>query len=285
MASKVKSSSLFISPTGIFENLQYFIFIYILASIVCFILTIFIYKFFFIRVNNLKIERKNFYECGFKPSLQRPLQMSLQFYMISILFILFDTDLLFLYPLVSGFTFFFLIDLMLILFILFTIYISIVYEKINFSFFWKFIMLQLFIFIKIITIITSTTFNIQNYIIIILVFMAIFNLNINTFGLFNIFFKINLFKICNFVKESFFIDFLQKKIIDNFFKKSLIISTQIFNLNYFSMIIIKYIYSVFLNNFNFFQKINDFNLINILLKLIMIFYFILILIINIVFFF
>lgn len=135
MGPKVKSSSLFISPMGIFENLQYFIFIYILASIVCFILTMFIYKFFYIRINNLKIERKNFYECGFKPSIQRPIQMSLQFYLISILFILFDTDLLFLYPIVSGLSYFFLIDILLILFILFCLYISIIYEKLNFSFF------------------------------------------------------------------------------------------------------------------------------------------------------
>lgn len=120
---------------GIFENLQYFIFIYLIASVICIILTSFIYKFFYIRSNNLKNERKNFYECGFKPSTQRPIQISLQFFIISILFILFDTDLIFIYPLVSGLTFIYLTDLVFIFVIIFLLYFSIIFEKLNFSFF------------------------------------------------------------------------------------------------------------------------------------------------------
>ncbi len=232
------------------------------------------------RVNNLKIERKNFYECGFKPSIQRPLQMSLQFYMISILFILFDTDLLFLYPLVSGFTFFFLTDLFILIFILFTLYISIIYEKINFSFFWKFFMLQLLFFVNFLFL-NNTNFQLI-YFVIIFFIISYTIFNVNVILVFRTTLQTIFFKNSNFIKESFFIDFLQKKLIDNFFKKSLIISTQIFNLNFFSTTVIKYIYLIFINNYNFFQKTNNLNIINVLLKLIILFYFIFILIIDII---
>jgi hypothetical protein len=57
-----------------------------------------------------------------------------------------------------------------------------------------------------------------------------------------------LFKNSIFLKESSYIDFLQKKIIDSFFKNSLIISTQFFNLNFFSVLTFKYINSILLNN-------------------------------------
>lgn len=123
---------------GIFENIQYFFFIFFLGSLICLILTIFIYKYITMRVNLLKNERKSFYECGFKPNIQKPIQMSIQFLLICVLFILFDTDLLFLYPLVSGLNYFSNVDILFLIFILFFLYISIVYEKQNNSFIWKY---------------------------------------------------------------------------------------------------------------------------------------------------
>ena len=131
MAPKVKSSNLFKSRIGIFENIQYFIFVFFLGSLICLILTCFLYKYIIIRVNSLKNERKSFYECGFKPNIQKPIQISLQFIVISILFILFDTDLLFFYPLVSSIFFFSVSDLFLLLFLIVLLYFSIIYEKKN----------------------------------------------------------------------------------------------------------------------------------------------------------
>lgn len=90
------------------------------------------------RVNNVKNERKSFYECGFKPNIQKPIQISLQFFMISILFILFDTDLLFLYPLVAGSSFLTTLDIIFYIFIIYLLYISVLYEKYNNSFIWKY---------------------------------------------------------------------------------------------------------------------------------------------------
>ncbi len=86
----------------------------------------------------MKFERKNFYECGFKPSIQKPISMSIQFFLICILFILFDTDLLFLYPFVSGITLVSSFDFVLIIVLFFLLYVSIIFEKFNGSFYWKY---------------------------------------------------------------------------------------------------------------------------------------------------
>ena len=123
---------------GIFENIQYFLFILILGSLICSLLSLYIYKYLIIRINNMKFERKNFYECGFKPSIQKPISMSIQFFLICILFILFDTDLLFLYPFVSGITLVSSFDFVLIIVLFFLLYVSIIFEKFNGSFYWKY---------------------------------------------------------------------------------------------------------------------------------------------------
>lgn len=89
-----------------------------------------------------------------------------------------------------------------------------------------------------------------------------------------------LYKNNSFIKESFYIDFLQKKIINNFFKKTLIISSQMFNLNFFILLIVKYIYSMFLINQNFFQKNNNLNILPIFIYLYSMFYMSLIILLN-----
>lgn len=86
-------------------------------------------------------------------------------------------------------------------------------------------------------------------------------------------FKYFLFKNNNFFKESFYIDFLQKKWIDSFLKKTLIISSQLFNINYFFLNNIKYIYNFILNNFYILYKINDNNIINVFFNIFFFFLF------------
>lgn len=94
-----------------------------------------------------------------------------------------------------------------------------------------------------------------------------FNIQSFTFKINLKIFKYLLFKNNNFFKESFYIDFLQKKMIDNFVKKTLIISSQLFNLNYFFLNNIKYIYSFILNNFYLIYKINDNSIYSVLVNI------------------
>lgn len=81
-------------------------------SLTVFILSTIIYNIFnslsildFIkRYGNLGSSRRDFYECGFKPKPQRPVQIPMQFVLICVFFILYDVELIFLLPYVAGFT-------------------------------------------------------------------------------------------------------------------------------------------------------------------------------------
>ncbi|WP_210131834.1 NADH-quinone oxidoreductase subunit A, partial [Staphylococcus sp. GDK8D30P] len=49
-----------------------------------------------------KNSRKDFYECGFRPQSQKPLKLSIQFLLICIFFLMYDVELVFVFPYVSG---------------------------------------------------------------------------------------------------------------------------------------------------------------------------------------
>ena len=53
----------------------------------------------------MKATRRDFYECGFKPQSQRVIKVSIQFLLICVFFLLYDIELVFLFPFVSGYTF------------------------------------------------------------------------------------------------------------------------------------------------------------------------------------
>jgi len=72
----------------------------------------------------MKIARRDFYECGFKPQTQKPIKVSIQFILICIFFLLYDIELVFLFPFVSGFTFTGVYDLFLIMFFFFVLFVS-----------------------------------------------------------------------------------------------------------------------------------------------------------------
>ncbi len=54
------------------------------------------------RFGTLKPARRTFYECGGRPTTQKPVRIPLQFLLICIFFILYDVELVFLFPYVSG---------------------------------------------------------------------------------------------------------------------------------------------------------------------------------------
>ena len=87
----------------------------ILAVVVYNVLTILTFKDLIRRFGLLKLSRRDFYECGFKPQTQRPVKVSIQFLLICIFFLLYDIELVFLFPFVSGFTFTGLYDFFLII--------------------------------------------------------------------------------------------------------------------------------------------------------------------------
>jgi NADH:ubiquinone oxidoreductase subunit 3 (subunit A) len=66
------------------------------------------------RFGFLKVSRRDFYECGFRPTTQKPIRVPIQFLLICIFFLLYDIELVFLFPLVSSSTFLGLYDVALI---------------------------------------------------------------------------------------------------------------------------------------------------------------------------
>lgn len=83
------------------------------------------------RFGFIKISRRDFYECGFKPQTQKPIKLPIQFLLICVFFLLYDIELVFLFPYVSGVMFTGLYDFLLLIFffILFAFSLVIDYER------------------------------------------------------------------------------------------------------------------------------------------------------------
>jgi NADH:ubiquinone oxidoreductase subunit 3 (subunit A) len=80
------------------------------------------------RFGFLKISRRDFYECGFRPITQKPVRIPIQFLLICIFFLLYDIELVFLFPLTSVTTFSGLYDFNLLLFFFALLFISLVID-------------------------------------------------------------------------------------------------------------------------------------------------------------
>jgi NADH-quinone oxidoreductase subunit A len=76
-----------------------------LGFIIYNVITAFSFRDLLKRFGFLKIARRDFYECGFRPTTQRPIRVPVQFLLICIFFLLYDIELIFLFPLVSASTF------------------------------------------------------------------------------------------------------------------------------------------------------------------------------------
>jgi len=116
---------------GDFEVLFAIISVSILAVLVYNVITILSFKTILRRFGFMKASRRDFYECGFKPQTQRPIKVSLQFLLICVFFLLYDIELVFLFPFVSGSTFTGFYDFILIImfFLVFFASLNIDYER------------------------------------------------------------------------------------------------------------------------------------------------------------
>ena len=98
---------------GEFELILVVLSVILLAVVVFTIINILTFKDLIRRFGLLKATRRDFYECGFKPQKQQVIKISIQFIIICIFFLLYDIELVFLFPFVSGFSFTGLYDLLL----------------------------------------------------------------------------------------------------------------------------------------------------------------------------
>lgn len=122
---------------GDFEVFLSIVSVSILAVIVYNVITILSFKDILRRFGFMKATRRDFYECGFKPQTQRPIKVSLQFLLICVFFLLYDIELVFLFPFVSGFTFTGLYDLFLLILFFLVLFISLNVDYERHALFWQ----------------------------------------------------------------------------------------------------------------------------------------------------
>ena len=106
-----------------FEVISMVVPVALLAVIVYTVINILSFKDIIRRIGLMKISRRDFYECGVKPQNKKPIKVSLQFLLICVFFILYDIELVYLFPLVSGLSFSGLYDFILVSFF-FNIFIA-----------------------------------------------------------------------------------------------------------------------------------------------------------------
>jgi len=90
------------------------------------------------RFGFLKVSRRDFYECGFRPTSQKPIRVPIQFLLICIFFLLYDIELVFLFPFVSAATFIGLYDLALIMFFFTMLLVSLVIDFNRHALVWQY---------------------------------------------------------------------------------------------------------------------------------------------------
>lgn len=122
---------------GDFELFVCVLSVVLLAVLVYNVITCLSYKDILRRFGFLKNTRRDFYECGFKPQTQKPVRISIQFLLICIFFLLYDIELVFLFPFFSGSTFLGLLDLSLIFLFFTVLFLSLNLDYERHALFWQ----------------------------------------------------------------------------------------------------------------------------------------------------
>jgi NADH:ubiquinone oxidoreductase subunit 3 (subunit A) len=127
-----------IARLGDFEVFVHYFSTIILGIIVYNVINSFTFKNLLKRFGFLKISRKDFYECGFKPQIQKPIKLPIQFLLICVFFLLYDIELIFLFPYVSGITFSGFYDYLLILFFFTFFLLTLIIDYERHALYWQY---------------------------------------------------------------------------------------------------------------------------------------------------
>ena len=123
--------SILIVSLGDYEVLLNYVSVITLGLIIYNIINCFSFRDLLKRFGFLKLGRRDFYECGFRPQTQKPVKLPIQFLLICVFFLLYDIELIFLFPYVSGVLFagFYDFILLVLFFLLFLFSLVIDYER------------------------------------------------------------------------------------------------------------------------------------------------------------
>jgi NADH:ubiquinone oxidoreductase subunit 3 (subunit A) len=102
---------------------------FIIATAISFIISLLLIVFTFWGFRTkIDLEKTSIYECGFTPYSQPRSSFDIKFYLVSLLFIVFDVEVLFLFPFALNQQQLSLQETSLILFFIFFIFLGIFYE-------------------------------------------------------------------------------------------------------------------------------------------------------------
>lgn len=87
---------------GDFDILISYLSVFFLGIIIYKIINSFFLRDLVRRFGTMKDTRKDFYECGFRPTTQKPIKMPIQFLIICIFFLIYDMEFAYLFPIVIG---------------------------------------------------------------------------------------------------------------------------------------------------------------------------------------
>lgn len=90
------------------------------------------------RFGFLKSSRRDFYECGFRPVEQKPIRVPIQFLLICVFFLLYDIELIFLFPFMSGVGFCAGYDLLIFYGLIFPCFLSLVIDFNRHALHWQY---------------------------------------------------------------------------------------------------------------------------------------------------
>jgi len=100
----------------------------VLISVIVGVLSIMSFKNIFNRFGLLRSNRREFYECGFKPVVQKPVQFSIQFLIVCFFFIIYDIELVFSFPLLSAYSTSTLVEFFFFFFLYGTFLLSLIFD-------------------------------------------------------------------------------------------------------------------------------------------------------------
>lgn len=113
---------------GGFEVFSGYLCSLIFGIIIYNVINVFYFKNLLKRFGIFKLGRRDFYECGFRPQTQKPIKLPIQFLLICIFFLLYDIELLFFFPFISGIWYVGLFDLSLFIFFILLFILSLVID-------------------------------------------------------------------------------------------------------------------------------------------------------------
>jgi NADH:ubiquinone oxidoreductase subunit 3 (subunit A) len=110
-----------------FLNINYFYFLFFIFVTFCVIIILFFVSYFLMQ-RNIDLEKMSAYECGFDPFEESLGKFDVKFYLVAILFLIFDLEIVFLFPWFAMLYFLDIFTLWIVFIFIFVLTLGFVYE-------------------------------------------------------------------------------------------------------------------------------------------------------------